>query len=130
MELIGGSRLCPHLGASLAVYEGTVLVYGVHSSFALAVQQRPKALPQVVLASPRWTAYTIGGFTAQAPLSANPLQDHTRVLSAMAAAAPAALPPFDVVHHLCPMPSQASPSLGCLQQQYPRQYASWGCLRH
>ena len=92
----------PSPGVSLAVYEGTVLVSGGHSTFALAVQQRPTALPQVVLARPQWKAYTVGGLTAQMPLSATPLQHHTRVLSAMAAAALAAPPPFDVVQASLP----------------------------
>ena len=92
----------PGPGASLAVHEGTVLVSGVHPAFALAVLQRPTALPQEISARPQWTAYTVGGFTAQAPLSVTPLQHHTRVLSATAAAAPAAPPPFDVVQASLP----------------------------
>ena len=92
----------PGLVASLAVCEGTALVSGVHSPFALAVLQRPTALPPEILARPQWTVYTVGGLTAQAPLSVTPLQHHTRVLSAMAAAAPAAPPPFDVVQASLP----------------------------
>ena len=87
----------PSPGASLAVYEGTVLVSGVHSTFALAVQQRPTALPQAVLARLQWTVYTVRGLTAQAPLSATPFQHHNRVLSVMAATALAAPQPSDVV---------------------------------
>ena len=88
--------------ASLAVYEGTILVSSAHPTFALALLQRPIALPQEVLTRPQWTVYTIGGLTAQAPVSATPLQHHTRVLAAMAAAAPAAPPPFDVVQASLP----------------------------
>ena len=87
---------------SLAVCEGTILVSGAHTAFALAVLQRPTALPQEVLTNPQWTVYTIGGLTALAPLSATPLQHHTRVLAAMAAAAPAAPPPFDIVQASLP----------------------------
>ena len=117
-------------GASLAVYEGTVLVSGVHSTFALAVQQRPTALPQVVLARPQWTAYTVGGLTAQAPLSATPLQHHNGCSPRWRRLRRQRHVLLMLCRHLCPIPSQASTSLGCLQPQYPRQYASLGCLRH
>ena len=94
--------LVPGPGASLAVQEGAVLVSGAHPAFALAVLQRPTALPQEISARPQWTAYTVGGLTAQAPSSVTPLRHHTRVLSTMAAAAPAAPPPFDVVQASIP----------------------------
>ena len=77
--------------------QGTILVSSAHPAFALAMLQRSTALPQEVLTRPQWTAYTIGGLTAKAPVSATPSQHHTRVLAASAAAAPAAPPPFDVV---------------------------------
>ena len=89
-------------GTSLAVKEGTVLVSGVQPAFALAVLQRPTALPEGVSARPQWTAYTIGGLTAKAPSSVTPLWHHTRVLSAMAAGARAEPPPFDVVQASIP----------------------------
>ena len=92
----------PGRRASLAVCEGTILVSRAHPAFALAVLQRPTALPQEVLTRPQWTAYTIRGLTAQAPATATPLQHHACVLAAMAAAAPAAPPRFDVLQASLP----------------------------
>ena len=92
----------PGPGASLAVCEGTFLVSGAHPAFALAVLQHPTALPPEILTRPQWTVYTVGGLTAQASLPVTPLQHHTGVLFAMAAAAPAAPPPFDVVQASMP----------------------------
>ena len=92
----------PGPGASLAAYEGTVLVSGVHLASAPALLQRPTTAPHEILARPSWTAFSVGGLPAQVLLSVTHLQHHTRVLSAMAAAVPAAPPPFDVVQASLP----------------------------
>ena len=95
--------------ASLAVCKGTILVSRAHPDFALAVLHSPTALPEEVLTRPQWKAYTIGVLTAQAPMSPTLLQHHTRVLAAMAAAAPAVPPPFEVVESLAWIPAASVP---------------------